>query len=210
MGKLPYSASIHRSSCPSPAKRDCPECRSPMEASVSCRGQDTPASEEEQQRRPNRARRLLVDAVRQRARRRRPVRRLRFSDARSPRRGMCDSNSRDHDGGSGRPGAGTRPTRACPAVTGDYRRFSRPGPNQAPPSPIGGSRATPRKQPRSSSYQASRRWRDPDSNRGHHDFQSCHRQPRTVSQSLETMGSWPVDPATGTSQFAVFCRQFGR
>jgi hypothetical protein len=44
---------------------------------------------------------------------------------------------------------------------------------------------------RKSSNQAGfrpRRWRDPDSNRGHHDFQSCGGNSRTVLKSLEASG----------------------
>jgi hypothetical protein len=33
--------------------------------------------------------------------------------------------------------------------------------------------------------QGFRRWRDPDSNRGHHDFQSCDLQPRTQAKTLQ-------------------------
>jgi hypothetical protein len=31
-------------------------------------------------------------------------------------------------------------------------------------------------------------WRDPDSNRGHHDFQSCGGKHRTTAKSLENTG----------------------
>jgi hypothetical protein len=57
-----------------------------------------------------RARLLLVDAVRQRARRERPVRRLRSATLDRRVVGMCDSNLGDHDGESGRPGAEMRLT----------------------------------------------------------------------------------------------------
>jgi hypothetical protein len=143
MGKLPYSASIHRSSCPSPAKRDCPECRSPMEASVSCRGQDTPASEEEQQRRPNRARRLLVDAVRQRARRGRPVRRLRSATL-DRRVVTCVTRTWETTMGD-RDGPG--PTRGPPGHVQQLPGITAVSAGQAQirriPGPIGRSRPTP-------------------------------------------------------------------
>jgi hypothetical protein len=49
--------------------------------------------------------------------------------------GVCDSNSGDHDGESGTGRGRYAAHRACPAITGDYRRFSRPGPNRAIPGP---------------------------------------------------------------------------
>jgi hypothetical protein len=58
----------------------------------------------------DRTRLLLEDAVRQRARRGRPARRLRSATLARRVVGVCDSNSGDHDGESGRPGADTRPT----------------------------------------------------------------------------------------------------
>jgi hypothetical protein len=65
----------------------------------------------------------------------------------------------------------------CPAITGNYRRFSPPGPDQAHLRPNWTIPANPPKSAKSSSRRLRGRWRDPDSNRGHHDFQSRGRNP---------------------------------
>jgi hypothetical protein len=127
----------------------------------------------EQQRRPNRARLLLVDAVRQRARRGRPVRRLRSAPLARRVVGMCDSNSGDHDGESGTDRGRYAAHRACPAIAGDYRCSAGPGPNRADPRPRSRIASSTPEARNPAAIGLCARWRDPDSNRGHHDFQSC-------------------------------------
>jgi len=52
-------------------------------------------------------------------------------------------------------------------------------------------------------------WRDPDSNRGHHDFQSCDRSSRTALKSLERVRSCAYQPNAKHPQLAVFYRRSG-
>ena len=68
---------------------------------------------------------------------------------------MCDSNSGDHDGESGSSALTRGPCWACSAITGDYRRFSRPGPDRAIPGPSGIASTAP-ESPKSSSHRALR------------------------------------------------------
>ena len=73
---------------------------------------------------------------------------------------------------------------AAPAgVSRDYGRFSAPRPNQAIPGPDERSSST-RQKPRDPAFIGHcGRWRDPDSNRDHHDFQtdaSNHRTGRNM------------------------------
>ena len=63
--------------------------------------------------------------------------------------------------------------RACPAITWDHRRFGRPGPNMAMSGPNQRCRLSHRQKRDPGFIGLSGAWRDPDSNRGHHDFQSC-------------------------------------
>ena len=121
----------------------------------------------------DRARRRRVDAVRQRARRGRPVRRLRSATLDRRVVGMCDSNSGDHDGESGRTGADTRPTGHVQRLPGiPLLQPARPksGGSQAQIE-NGIQHAETLRNPAAIGHCG--RWRDPDSNRGHHDFQSC-------------------------------------
>ena len=55
-----------------------------------------------------------------------------------------------------------------------------------------------------------RGWRDPDSNRGHHDFQSCGRNSRTAANCLQICRSLLGIPSDEQSHIPSFCRRFGR
>jgi hypothetical protein len=84
--------------------------------------------------------------------------------------GMCDSNSGDHDGESGRAGADTRPTGRVQRFPGITVVSARPGPNRAIPGPERESHPPRRKARNPAAIGLCGRWQDPDSNRGHHDF----------------------------------------
>jgi len=53
------------------------------------------------------------------------------------------------------------------------------------------------------------RWRDPDSNRGHHDFQSVRPSGRLAPNSSKTRGSVDASARCRCQQFARFSAQFG-
>jgi hypothetical protein len=53
-------------------------------------------------------------------------------------------------------------------------------------------------------------WRDPDSNRGHHDFQSCGAGSRTTAKSLQNPGIERRAQSARSPQIPVFFRRFGR
>ena len=99
-------------------------------------------------------------------------------------------------------------TPGCPGVTTDCRRFSRQAQIRHIPGPHSRILSNTPETTRSSSYQGLRgRWRDPDSNRGHHDFQSYgHGHP-------ERRNPWKTSgfgAARARRRYRVFCRFFSR
>ena len=110
----------------------------------------------------------------------RPVRRLRSATLARGVVGVCDSNSGDHDGESGRTG----PIRGLPGMSSDYRGL----PLFQPARPRSTIASNTPESSKSSSHRYCGRWRDPDSNRGHHDFQSWAEIPLTGAKVLQSGG----------------------
>jgi hypothetical protein len=111
--------------------------------------------------------------------------------------GMCDSNSGYHDGGRG----GPRP------ILGPLFQPARPkSRDPRPRSRIASSTPEARK-PAAIGHCG--RWRDPDSNRGHHDFQArqCARFGPRKCCKYASLSDWL--PRSGSSLFADVVSRFG-
>src|SRR5215207_506928 len=63
---------------------------------------------------------------------------------------------------------------------------------------------------RSRSYRACGRWRDPDSNRGHHDFQSCGPERDAAPSPWKTGSLFQIGASRIDPQFAIFSTCFRR
>lgn len=83
------------------------------------------------------------------------------------------------------PGADARPTGHVQRLPGDYRCFSRPGPNRAIRGPDRESNSARRETGTPAAIGHCGQWRDPDSNRGHHDFSVVRVVRLRMAESLE-------------------------